>query len=228
MHACFLYSMLPPTSPRATACPATPHLQKTLRFNFFPQRSTLLRPSGVRGKMHRMWIIVATCSELNERLIRSSTSVVLTSGTKQLAEYSYVVTPISSSVEKTILLLLVSGAGAFLNQVFMYSCLFVYPTDTIRGATKTHWRSVGETIIYTSPPAGNSHARHKAGRQRKESRHRCCFSQQSPTHHTALHCIRGRNQSIAAHNHLPPSRHSAKKSAFSTKAALGQLRSNQN
>ena len=127
MHACFLYSMLPPTSPRATACPATPHLQETLRFNFFPQRSTLLRPSGVRGKMHRMWIIVATCSELNERLIRSSTSVVLTSGTKQLAEYSYVVTPISSSVEKTILLLLVSGAGAFLNQVFMYSCLFVYP-----------------------------------------------------------------------------------------------------
>ena len=88
----------------------------------------------------------------------------------------------------------------------------------------------GGTIIYTSPPAGNSHARHKAGRQRKESRHRCCFSQQSPTHHTALHCIRGRNQgiSIAAHNHLPPSRHSAKKSAFSTKAALGQLRSNQN
>ena len=53
--------------------------------------------------------------------------MVLTSGTKQLAEYSYVVTPISSSVEKTILLLLVSGAGAFLNQVFMYSCLFVYP-----------------------------------------------------------------------------------------------------
>ena len=52
--------------------------------------------------------------------------MVLTSGTKQLAEYSYVVTPISSSVEKTILLLLVSGAGAFLNQVFMYSCLFVY------------------------------------------------------------------------------------------------------
>ena len=79
----------------------------------------------------------------------------------------------------------------------------------------------GETIIYTSPPAGSSHARHKAGRQRKESRHRCCFSQQSPTHHTALHCIRGRNQgiSIAALNHLPPSRHSAKKSAFSTKAS---------
>ena len=53
--------------------------------------------------------------------------MVLTSGTKQLAEYSYVVTLISSSVEKTILLLLVSGAGAFFNQVFMYSCLFVYP-----------------------------------------------------------------------------------------------------
>ena len=74
--------------------------------------------------------------------------MVLTSGTKQLAEYSYVVTPISSSVEKTILLLLVSGAGAFLNQVFMYSCLFVYP---IR-ATKTHrsgglW---GDNHIYIS------------------------------------------------------------------------------
>ena len=150
--------------------------------------------------------------------------MVLTSGTKQLEEYSYVVTPISSSVEKTILLLLVSGAGAFLNQVFMYSCLFVYPCH------QDALEECGETIIYTSPPAGNSHARHKAGRQRKESRHRCCFSHQSQTHHTALHCIRGRNQgiSIAAHNHPLPSRHSAKKSAFSTKAALGQLRSNQN
>ena len=71
--------------------------------------------------------------------------MVLTSGTKQLAEYSYVVTPISSSVEKTILLLLVSGAGAFLNQVFMYSslCVSVVPPRRIGGV----W---GNNHIYIS------------------------------------------------------------------------------
>ena len=118
----------------------------------------------------------------------------------------------------------------FINEHF---CVF--------SAVKLQWsESVvrGHNHISISCSRSSSHARHEAGRlkQRKESRYHCTLAflllpalestvvAVLTTHCcsdckcSTIDCIRGRNRGISISHH-PPSRHSAKKLAFSAKVS---------